>query len=49
MTIKIKKPLTKGKLERAEKLLKEKRKRKKGFDAKKYSGKLKGVFGHAME
>ena len=45
MVIKIKKPLTKAKLEKAEKKLLEKRAKLKGFDAKKISGKLKGVFG----
>ena len=45
MVVKIKKPLTKAKLEKAEKKLLEKRAKLKGFDAKKFSGKLKGVFG----
>ena len=45
MVIKIQKPLTKAKLEKAEKKLIERRGKLKGFDAQKFSGKLKGVFG----
>jgi len=47
MVVKIKKPLTKAKLEKAEKELLKKRD-KKGFDARKFSGKLKGVFGDPL-
>ncbi|MEO7990344.1 MAG: hypothetical protein ABI663_12435 [Chryseolinea sp.] len=49
MIIKIKKPLTKAKLDQAEKLMTEKRGKVKGFNAKKFSGKLKGVFGDPLE
>jgi hypothetical protein len=49
MTIRIKKPITKAKLEKAEKLLKRKRASKKPFNSTKYSGKLKGVFGDPLE
>ena len=49
MTIRIKKPITKDKLEKAEKMLKGRRSSKKGFDAKKFSGKLKGVFGDPIK
>jgi hypothetical protein len=49
MTIKIKKPLTRSKLEKAEKLLIKKRSKQKGFDAKRFSGKLKGVFGDPLK
>jgi hypothetical protein len=49
MIIKIKKPLTKAKLDKAEKLMIEKRGKVKGFNAKKFSGKLKGVFGDPLE
>jgi hypothetical protein len=45
MTVRIKKPITKAKLEKADKLLKKKRSTKKKFNAKKFAGKLKGVFG----
>lgn len=47
--IKVKKPITKSKLEKAEKKLIEKRSKKGGFDAKKFSGKLKGVFGNPVK
>jgi hypothetical protein len=47
--IKVKKPITKSKLEKAEKELVEKRSSKSGFDAKKFSGKLKGVFGNPVK
>jgi hypothetical protein len=49
MTIRIKKPLTRSKLEKAEKKLIENRSKKRGFDAKKFSGKLKGVFGNPLK
>jgi hypothetical protein len=49
MTIRIKKPITKSKLDKAEELLIKNRKKQKGFDAKKFSGKLKGVFGDALK
>jgi hypothetical protein len=48
MTVKVKKPVTKEKLEKAEKLLLKKRGQQKGFDARKFSGKLKGVFGDPL-
>lgn len=41
--------LIKKKLEKAEKLLLMKKVPNKGFNAKKFSGKLKGVFGDPME
>ena len=47
MVVKIKKPLVKDKMEKAEKKLLEKG-TEKGFNAKKFSGKLKGVFGDAV-
>lgn len=50
MVVKVKKPLTKKKLEKAEQLLKDKgRSKKKLLDAKKFSGKLKGVFGDPLK
>jgi hypothetical protein len=48
MVVRIKKPLTKAKLEKAELKLLAKRKKAKGFDAKKFAGKLKGVFGDPL-
>ncbi len=48
MTIRVKKPITKSKLERTEEQLAKKR-LKKGFDAQKFSGKLKGVFGDSLK
>jgi hypothetical protein len=47
--IKVKKPVTKSKLDKAEKKLVAKRSKKSGFDAKKFSGKLKGVFGNPVK
>lgn len=47
MTIRVKKPITKEKLENAANLLAQNRSKSKGFDARKFSGKLKGVFGDA--
>ncbi len=41
--------LIKRKLEKAEKLLLMKKVPNKGFNAKKFSGKLKGVFGDPLE
>ena len=49
MTIKVKKPLTKLKLEKAEKLLIAKKSIGKKFNAKKFKGKLKGVFGDPLK
>lgn len=49
MMIKVKKPLTKAKLDNAEKLMNETRGKAKGFNARKYAGKLKGVFGNPLE
>jgi hypothetical protein len=49
MTINIKKTLTRSKLEKAEKLLIEEKSKQKGFDAKKFSGKLKDVFGDPLK
>lgn len=50
MVVRVKKPITKRKLEAAEKLLKSKGQgKKKLFDAKKFSGKLKGVFGDPLK
>lgn len=46
MTIRIKKPVTKPKLEKAGKKLIENRSEKRGFDAKKFSGTLNGIFGN---
>jgi hypothetical protein len=49
MTIRVKKPVTAGKLAKAEKTLANRKGKRKGFDAKKYLGKLKGVFGDPVE
>jgi hypothetical protein len=50
MTIRVKKPVTKSKLDKAEKqLLEQRSRRKQGFNAKKFSGKLKGVFGDPLK
>lgn len=49
MIIKINKPLTKKKLDDAEQTLIKKRAKKRGFNAKKFAGKLKGVFGDPLE
>ena len=49
MTIRIKKPITNAKLEKAERELVEKKTKRKGFNAKKHVGKLKGVFGDAVK
>ncbi len=48
MVVRIKKPITKAKLEKAEQELLQKRTSSKGFNAKKFSGKLKGVFGDPL-
>ena len=49
MVVNVKKPLTKSKLERAERKLLAKRGKKKGLNARKFSGKLKGAFGKPLE
>lgn len=46
MIIKIKKPITKAKIEKA---FAKFRSETKGFDAKKHAGKLKGVFGDGLQ
>ena len=48
MTVEVRKPITKAKLEKAAKLIAAKSKRK-TFNAKKHLGKLKGVYGDAIE
>lgn len=45
MTIKINKPITAAKLAKAEKTLAANKNKRKGFNAKKYLGKVKGTFG----
>ena len=47
--VKIKKPFTIAKHEMAERRMIEKHDKVKGFNAKKFSGKLKGVFGDPLE
>lgn len=49
MIIEIKGPVTSGKLEKALAKIKTKRKKKRGLDVSKVSGKLKGVFGDPVE
>ena len=47
MIVEVKKPITAAKLEKA--TLKVRKSGKKGFSSKKHAGKLKGVYGDALE
>lgn len=49
MLINIKKPVTAEKIKNAFAILGKQEKENKGFDSKKHAGKLKGVFGDALQ